>query len=386
VSFRDGPLQDLKIPLAWTATVATVLAGAVSLALLLDDQRAAAKTPQDPPQPVRSQFDEAMGPVSSLFAAPLRWTGVAGDYIRDYFNAVEENRRLKAEMASLLQYREKAFALKNINARYEALLKLRTEPEAPMVSARVVNDARGAFNHKRLIDVGSDQGVKIGNPVLSEHGVVGRVVGVSKSVSRVLLLTDVTSRTAVLVNSTNARSILEGDGGDAPKLSYLRGKDPVKAGDVILTSGDGGLYPRGLPVGVADQDVFKQWRVRLYSDRSSIDYVRVMLFVDFSQLVDQAALNTRAAPPVTPAEKAQVEAALAARLANAKPSPADAAAAAGAAAGQGTAPKPAAPKPASQKPGAATKPAPPPAKPAAKPAIGAKPALAPADPSTGPGR
>jgi len=324
VSFRDGPLQDLKIPLAWTATVATIVAGVAALALLLDDQRAAARTPQDRPQPVRSQFDEAMAPVSSLFAAPLRWAGVAGDYLKDYFDAVEENRRLKAEMASLLQYREKAFALKNINARYEALLKLRTEPEAPMVSARVVDDVRGGFAHMRLIDAGADQGVKIGNPVLSEHGVVGRVVGVSKTVSRVMLLTDVTSRTAVLVNSTNARAILAGDGGDAPKLSYLRGKDPVKVGDVILTSGDGGLYPRGLPVGVADQDVFHQWRVRLYSDRSSIDYVRVMLFSDFSQLVDDAALNARSAPPVTAAEKAQIEAAVAARTAAPKPGAADA--------------------------------------------------------------
>ena len=353
MSFRDGPLQDLKIPLAWTATVATVVAGVASLALLLDDQRAAAKTPQDRPQPVRSQFDEAMGPVSSLFAAPLRWAGSAGDYLKDYFNAVDENRKLKAEMASLLQYREKAFALKNINSRYEALLKLRTEPEAPMVSARVVDDVRGSFNHARLIDAGTDQGVKIGNPVLSEHGVIGRVVGVSKTVSRVMLLTDVTSRTAVLVNSTNARAILAGDGGDAPKLSYLRGKDPVKVGDVILTSGDGGLYPRGLPVGVADQDMFHQWRVRLYSDRSSIDYVRVMLFVDFSQLVDEAALNTRSAPPVTAAEKAQVEAAVAARTVSPRPGSADV-------------PTPA-PKPLAAKSAAAQKPAP--VKPAPAPSV-----------------
>jgi rod shape-determining protein MreC len=319
VSFRDGPLQDLKIPLAWTATVATIVAAVVSFALLLDDQRAAAKAPKDRPQPVRSQFDEVLGPVSSLFAAPLRWAGTTGSYLKDYVDAVEENRRLKAEIAALLPYRQRALALKNINARYEALLKLRTEPEAPMVSARVIADVRGSFNQARLIDAGADQGVKIGNPVLSEHGVVGRVVGVSKSVSRVLLLTDVTSRTAVLVNATNARAILSGDGGDAPKLMYLRGRDPVKAGDVILTSGDGGLYPRGLPVGVADQDMLHQWRVRLYSDRSAIDYVRVMLLTDFSQLVDQAALNARAAPPVSPAERAQVEAAVAARTALPKP-------------------------------------------------------------------
>jgi len=132
-------------------------------------------------------------------------------------------------------------------------------------------------------------------------------------------------------------------------------------GDVILTSGDGGLYPRGLPVCVADQDALHQWRVRLYSDRSSIDYVRVMLFVDFSQLVDEAALNTRSAPPVTAAEKAQVEAAVAARTASPRPGSADV---------PTTAPKPPAAKPAATQKPVSQKPAS--QKPAAAPA-GAQP-------------
>jgi rod shape-determining protein MreC len=190
-----------------------------------------------------------------------------------------------------MAYKEMAQRLQNINGRYEALLQLRTEPAAKMVTARIVADSRGPFSHARLADAGAESGIRIGNPVLSEHGVVGRVVGVSKTVSRVLLLTDVDSRTPVLVNASNARAILSGDGGDAPKLSYLRGHEPVKRGDVILTSGDGGLYPRGLPVGVADKDIFGQWRVRLYSDRSALDYVRIMLFTDFSQLVDDQALK-----------------------------------------------------------------------------------------------
>jgi rod shape-determining protein MreC len=142
---------------------------------------------------------------------------------------------------------------------------------------------------------------------------------VSRDASRVLLLTDVDSRLPVLVNSTNARAILSGDGGDAPKLQYLRGHDPIHKGDILLTSGDGGLYPRGLPVGVAEKDLFGQWRVKLYSDRSAIDYVRIMRFTDFSQLVDEAALTSHGAPPVTPAEKAQIEAAVALRNVAPKP-------------------------------------------------------------------
>jgi rod shape-determining protein MreC len=328
VSFRDGPLQDLRIPLAWAATVATLAAGVAALFLMIEDHHSNARGADAPPTPARSQFDESVGPVSAMFAAPLRWAGDAGDYVRDYFNAVDENRRLKKQMADLLAYKEMAQRLQNINGRYEALLQLRTEPAAPMVTARVVADARGPFSHARLADAGSDTGIRIGNPVLSEHGVVGRVVGVSKTVSRVLLLTDVDSRTPVLVNATNARAILAGDGGDSPKLAYLRGHEPVKRGDVILTSGDGGLYPRGLPVGVADKDIFGQWRVRLYSDRSALDYVRIMLFADFSQLVDAQALNNHVPPAISSAEKAQIDQAVAARIATPRPGSPEALAAA----------------------------------------------------------
>src|SRR5438270_434891 len=82
-------------------------------------------------------------------------------------------------------------------------------------------------------------------------GLVGRVIGVTAGASRVLMLTDVASRTPVMIDRTNARAILTGDGGPNPRLDYLCGQDPVREGDRILTSGDGGIMPRGLPVGVA---------------------------------------------------------------------------------------------------------------------------------------
>ena len=100
-----------------------------------------------------------------------------------------------------------------------------------------------------------------------------------------------------MVDRTNARAILAGDGGPNPKLEYLRGYEPVKAGDRIVTSGDGGLMPRGLPVGVAVKGVDCAWRVVLSSEAGAIDFVRILLFEDFAQLVDQDELNTRSEPP-----------------------------------------------------------------------------------------
>ena len=340
MSFKDSPFQDLKVPLTWTAAAAAIIALIVAFALFVSGHRE--QISRESYQAVRGQFAEAVAPVSGVISAPVVWTGDVFDYVRGYFFAVAENRSLRRRVAELERWRDAAIALKNVNERYEALLKLRTEPPIPMVTARVVSDSRGPFANARLADAGSDKGVKIGNPVLSDRGVVGRVVGVSKTVSRILLLTDVESRTPVLINRTDSRAILTGDGGPTPRLDYVRGQNPIKAGDLILTSGDGGVYPRGLPVGVAMQDPRGVWRVRLYVDDTGIDYVRLLAFEDFGQTADLVALAQTAPPPLSAAEAAQVQAAAAARAA-AKPTLAPATPATGTPPAPGAAPTAAAP-------------------------------------------
>lgn len=293
MAFRDGPFENLKAPLAWLSAAAVLVAIIVGVLLLLSDRRT--DDGRGSHNTVRAGFETAAGPVSGILAAPVRWAGAASDHVRGYFFAVSENRRLRAELEDLAPWRDQAIALKNVNARYEAMLGIRTEPPVPMITARSISEARGPFSNARLIDAGSARGVQIGNPVVNEHGLVGRVIGASGGVSRMLLLTDVASRTPILVDRTDARAMLTGDGSDNPRLEFIRGVDAVQAGDRILSSGDGGGIPRGLPIGVAARGIDGSWRVKLFSDRGAIDYVRVLLFQDFGQLADPEALN---APPL----------------------------------------------------------------------------------------
>lgn len=293
MAFRDGPFENLKVPLAWTAAATVILAVVVSLFLIVSDRRDVRN--HDNYTPVRAGFDAVLGPVSGVLAAPVRWAGALSDGVKGYFFAVSENRRLKAEVAELQPWRDQAIALKNVNARYEAMLGLRTEPPVAMVTARSVSDARGPFVNARLIDAGSAKGVRIGNPVINEHGLVGRIVGTTGGISRMLLLTDVASRTPVLIDRTDARAMLTGDGSGNPRLEYIRGVGSLQAGDRVLSSGDGGGFPRGVPIGVAAKGIDGSWRVKLFSDRGAIDFVRVLLFQDFGQLVNPDALN---APPL----------------------------------------------------------------------------------------
>ncbi len=298
MSLRDNPLGELRVPLTWTAGIVFIVVLIASVAILLSDRREAFDT-DDYGRP-RTLSDKVMAPVGDALSTPGRLTGQGVDGIRGYFFAVSENRRLKAEVKDLRQWRDVAIALRDTNERYRAVLGLKTDPPIPMASARIVTDSRGPFANSRLANAGIEAGIKAGNPVMSENGLVGRVVGVSEGVSRVLLLTDVASRTPVMIDRTNSRAILTGDGGPNPKLEYLRGQDPVKSGDRVLTSGDGGVFPRGLPVGIAVKGLDGRWRVVLASDKAAVDYVRILLFEDFTQVANRAGLEQHTVPPPTP--------------------------------------------------------------------------------------
>jgi rod shape-determining protein MreC len=295
VSLRDGPLNDIKPPLTWLAAAAIVAALVVSLMVFVSGQRA---DPRGPLSSARKGAEGVMSDATGVLSAPIHWIGQAVDFGRDYMLAGQQNHELRRELAQDRALRDEVAALREVNARYRALLGVSTEPPLPHVFARTVLDARGPFANTRIADAGSDRGVIEGNPVLSEHGLVGRVTGVGDHVSRIMLLTDVESRTPVLIARTNGRAILTGDGGPNPKLDYLRTHDALREGDRVLTSGDGGVLPRGLPVGVAVKAYDGGWRVALDSDAAPIDFVQILIFKDFSQLLPPKALDPSVLPPV----------------------------------------------------------------------------------------
>jgi rod shape-determining protein MreC len=298
MSFRDSPFSEIKVPLAITAAAAVTVGLIVSIALFVADRRETLEA--DAYGKTRAAMDMVQRPISGIVAAPVGWVRNISGGVGDYFFAVSENRRLKKENHDLRATHDQVVALQDVNERYRALLGLKLDPPVAMVSGRSVMDSRGPFANSRLVNVGKEAGVRVGNPVMSENGLVGRVVGVTSGASRVLLLTDVSSRTPVMIDRTNDRAILTGDGGRNPKLSYLRGREGPRQGDRVLTSGDGGVMPRGLPVGVVVKGLDGAWRVQLSSDRASIDFVRILKFEDFSQLVNMAEL----AAPIDPASMA----------------------------------------------------------------------------------
>ncbi len=297
MSLRDGPLGDIKPPVRWMALVALIIAGLGAVALLFGDRRGEFSSGVE--GTVQRGAETVIRPVAAVLAVPASWLSSEAQAISDYLGAASENNDLRLQLAQARHWKDEAVALRDENARYRAMLSVRTDPPIPLILARTILDARGPFARTRLADAGSDRGVIEGNPVLSEHGLLGRIVGVTGKVSRIMLLSDIESRTPVLIARTNGRAILTGDGGPNPTLGYLRSAQPVREGDRILTSGDGGVVPRGVPVGSVVKGYDAEWRVALDSDAAPIDFVQIMLFKDFSQLVSPRDLLPGQLPPTT---------------------------------------------------------------------------------------
>jgi rod shape-determining protein MreC len=153
----------------------------------------------------------------------------------------EENRRLRAEVATTVELRQE-------NARLKRLLGFVEETNLPTLAARVIGEDASGWFRTIEIDRGAADGLRDGLPVVNAAGLVGRVVRTSPHSARVLLITDASSAVAVLVQDQRIRGICRGQGGTLI-LDFALLQDTIQVGDGVITSGLGGVFPKGLVVG-----------------------------------------------------------------------------------------------------------------------------------------
>lgn len=232
----------------------------------------------------RQVVTDLAAPLLEVASRPVAATRRLIERTDEYAYVFDENERLRAENARLLAWKEEALMLQAKVARYEALLNVQVDPSIEYVSGRVVSDSGGPFIDTVLVNVGREQGVRSGLAVIDSDGLVGRIVATGPKASRVLLLTDLNSRIPVVVEPAQYKAILAGDNTEWPTLEYLATQSAVSAGDRVVTSGDGGLIPAGIPVGLVIQTSDGELRVQTFSDRGRLDFVRVLQYEFPSQV------------------------------------------------------------------------------------------------------
>jgi rod shape-determining protein MreC len=225
----------------------------------------------------RMRITDWMAPGLSRVRAPLdgaeRWLGSIGEI----FSVYNQNLKLKEENARLRQWRNTSVVLEGRVRHYEKLLNAVPDPKFNAVLARVIGRASRPFLRTMVLDAGSENGAKPGQAVMDEKGMIGRLYLAGKRTSWVILLTDINSRVPVSIAPGRVQAVLAGDNAAQPLLDLLAPNSGIKPGDQVVSSGDGGLVPPGLPIGTVVQ-AGDGFRVVLLADAVQSESVEILNF------------------------------------------------------------------------------------------------------------
>ena len=221
---------------------------------------------------------DAASPILELFASPIAAIQDVTGSVSDYFNVLEQNKALREENAELRQWMNEALELRKTIASYEILQSYAAPPEATPIDAFVIGESNDAFARSMIVNAGRNRNVETGQAVVDDKGLVGRVVDTGARASRVLLLTDNQSRVPVYVEGADLEGILVGKNRGRPAISFTASSEPqeVIAGQRVMTSGAGGVLPRGVPVGEIESQDNEDILVRLYANYARTRVVRVI--------------------------------------------------------------------------------------------------------------
>lgn len=208
------------------------------------------------------------------------WSNLFGPSAEIASSLHSENAQLKKE---LVDHKE----LLQENERLRKLISFSAGRDEKMVAARVIGVDATSWFRSITIDRGSSEQLREGMAVVTAHGVVGRIVTCTPHSARVLLVVDSSSRLSTLIERTRARAICRGDG-DGMSLDYLPLTDDVQTGDLLVTSGLGGGFPKGLIVGAVTHvdkrgfDMFQTVKIRPAVDFENIEEVLVIVTPEVS--------------------------------------------------------------------------------------------------------
>ncbi|MAY33972.1 MAG: rod shape-determining protein MreC [Rhodovulum sp.] len=195
---------------------------------------------------------------------------------QSYARIYEQNQELRRELRQMKAWKEAALQLEQENAKLLDLNKVRLDPSLTFITGVVLADSGSPFRQSVLLNVGARDGVVDGWATTDGLGLVGRISGVGRDSSRVILLTDSNSRIPITIQPSGQRAILSGDNSAAPLIEFLETPDAVRAGDSVVSSGDGGVFPAGLLVGQVAIGTDRRMRVRLTADYERLEFLRVL--------------------------------------------------------------------------------------------------------------
>src|SRR5258706_10394088 len=194
----------------------------------------------------RATLSDWTGPGLTELRAPLLAVEQWINNIGTVFTVCRENIQLRQENAELHKWQNVALSLENRMQRYELLLHAVPDPRLASITARIIGESNRPFIKTLILNAGTAQQVKKGQAVVDERGLLGRIYVSGDRTSWVILLTDLNSKVPVVIEPSHRRAILTGDNTPSPRLELDVGDGPIKAGNPLISPGEGGPFaPRG---------------------------------------------------------------------------------------------------------------------------------------------
>ena len=231
---------------------------------------------------VRSAVTTITSPVrfaGSLAATPFNALGNVFSNLTASQETLSElkaqNDELTAKVAELSEAQETA-------ERLQELVGLQSTYNLQSTAARIIGGSSDAWSQTVTIDKGSANGMAIGMPVCNAYGVIGQITETSLNTSTVLLITDESSGVSAMSQRSRAQGMLRGQPDGTLRLEYVSVDDDVKTGDIVITSGIGGVFPKGLPIGTvssvdrSDNDIYYTIVVRMQASTENNEEVLVI--------------------------------------------------------------------------------------------------------------
>lgn len=236
---------------------------------------------------IKTAAAQAFTPIISVISAPLRWGESGIQEVRNLWNLRADNEKLRAENRRLLAWKNLAYKISDDKKQLEKLMNYVPSKERSYLTARVLADNGGNFSRSLIVEAGSNNGLKKGAVAMLPEGVFGRIVEVGPSVSRLLLITDYSSRIPVMIGEQRILGILTGDNSQQPKVISLPAEGiKVSVGDRVVTSGHAGVYPSGLPIGTVSAVGQSDVTVLPFTAKQNPEFVRLVDFGLANSLID----------------------------------------------------------------------------------------------------
>jgi rod shape-determining protein MreC len=238
-------------------------------------------------------------PFQDIVTGTIHFTEDIWRHYFDLASAAKENDALKKSLFREVEKNNKCIETDLANQRLRSFFDFKKDTTNRVIASEVIGRDPSPWFKTVIVDKGESDAVEKGLAVVVAGGVVGQVMSASSNYAKVLLITDRNSSVDALIQGTRARGIIKGSSADKCSFQYVLRKNPVKVGDVVITSGLGGVYPKGIRLGNVsgvvrrNAGMFQEVEVTPYVDFEKLEEVMIVMKSPDTDASNQEAVKSR---------------------------------------------------------------------------------------------